>query len=246
MKYMGSKSRIAKFIVPIMLTEAYKYGFTTWVEPFVGGGNVIDKAPREFKRVGIDCNPHTINALIAIRDLVEELPDSLTEEQYKELRTAPDSYINSWLRFICSFGGKFDGGYARERGCDETTFVGYGRRNARRQSPNLQGVNFITASYDWCSDYKRCLIYCDPPYEQTTSYKTGSFDHQQFWEWCRIMSTDNLLFVSEYKAPDDFVCVWEGGIKTNFASQRATATHKQVEKLFKYSYKLYLKEMLYG
>jgi DNA adenine methylase len=40
MKYMGSKNRIAKEILPIMLKER---GQRTWVEPFVGGANVIDK-----------------------------------------------------------------------------------------------------------------------------------------------------------------------------------------------------------
>ncbi len=68
-----------------------------------------------------------------------------------------------------------------------------------------------------------------------TSYKTGAFDHPKFWDWCRKMSENNLVFVSEYKAPDDFICVWEGEIKTNFASQRDEATHKAVEKLFKFS-----------
>ena len=79
------------------------------------------------------------------------------------------------------------------------------------------------------------MIYCDPPYENTTSYKTGSFDHPKFWDWCRKMSEKNLVFVSEYKAPDDFICVWEGEVKTNFASQRKGTTHTAVEKLFKYS-----------
>jgi len=37
MKYMGSKTRIAKYILPIMLKER-KEG-QVWVEPFVGGGN---------------------------------------------------------------------------------------------------------------------------------------------------------------------------------------------------------------
>ena len=40
MKYLGSKNRIAKEILPIML----KYrGERVWVEPFVGGANMIDK-----------------------------------------------------------------------------------------------------------------------------------------------------------------------------------------------------------
>ena len=40
MKYMGSKNRIAKYILPIML-ESRAEGMT-WVEPFVGGANMID------------------------------------------------------------------------------------------------------------------------------------------------------------------------------------------------------------
>jgi AGCS family alanine or glycine:cation symporter len=37
MKYMGSKNRIAKYLLPIMLEEAEKKGINKWVEPFVGG-----------------------------------------------------------------------------------------------------------------------------------------------------------------------------------------------------------------
>ena len=48
------------------------------------------------------------------------------------------------------------------------------------------------------------------------------------------MSEKNLVFVSEYKAPDDFECIWQGEVKTNFASNRKEATHKAVEKLFRY------------
>ena len=88
MKYMGSKNRIAKHILPIMIAEAKRLGYTTWVEPFVGGANMIDKVPNSFKRIGIDYNPHTIQALIGIRDFVAELPDSLSEDGYKKIRGA--------------------------------------------------------------------------------------------------------------------------------------------------------------
>jgi DNA adenine methylase len=42
MKYMGSKNRIAKEILPIMLKER---GQRTWVEPFVGGGKTFKFSP---------------------------------------------------------------------------------------------------------------------------------------------------------------------------------------------------------
>jgi DNA adenine methylase len=232
MKYMGSKNRIAKFVLPIMLKEVNEKGITTWVEPFVGGANMIDKVPNNFKRIGIDYNAHTIDALIAIRDLVDELPTEVTVEYYNSLKGTEPNPITSLIRFGASFGGKFENGYARRDGKSMWMEC---VRNSQKQSPKLQGVKFINGSYDEYSDFENCLIYCDPPYEGTTSYKTGSFDHPKFWDWCRKMSEKNLVFISEYKAPDDFICVWEGEVKTNFASQRDEATHKAVEKLFKFS-----------
>jgi len=237
MKYMGSKNRIAKFILPIMLKEANEKGITTWVEPFVGGANMIDKVPNNFQRIGIDYNPHTIEALIAIRDLVDKLPNEVTVEYYNSLKGTEPNPITSLIRFGASFGGKFEAGFARGK-TNKGVMRNYWHetiRNAQKQSPKLQGVQLIHGSYDEYSDFENCLIYCDPPYEGTTSYKTGAFDHTKFWDWCRKMSEKNLVFVSEYKAPDDFICVWEGEVKTNFASQRDEATHKAVEKLFKFS-----------
>ena len=80
MKYMGSKARIAKHILPIMLAECEKHGITTWVEPFVGGANMIDKVPDTFERIGYDLNNHVIHALIDIRDKPNDLFDSFSKE----------------------------------------------------------------------------------------------------------------------------------------------------------------------
>ena len=231
MKYMGSKNRIAKHLLPIMLAECEKHGITKWVEPFVGGANMIDKVPDSFERVGYDLNDHVIHALIDIRDNAEGLPDSVSEEEYKSLFGSKPAPIKSWIRFMLSFGGKFDNGYAREKGSDETTFCGYGKRNALKQSPKIQNVQFICDSYENL-DFTNALVYCDPPYQGTSGYKTGAFNHEHFFEWCREQAKKNIVFVSEYNAPDDFECVWQGEIKTNFASQRKSATHSAVEKLF--------------
>lgn len=231
MKYMGSKRRIAKHLLPIMLQKAKEKNIATWVEPFVGGGNMIDKVPDSFARIGYDLNPHTICAMIDIRDKPEQLPDAVTECGYKSLIGSEPESIKSWVRFNLSFGGKFDGGYAREKGSDETTFCGYGKRNALKQSPLIQGVDFICDSYENL-DFESCLIYCDPPYQDTSGYKTGDFDHDKFFDWCRNQAKKNLVFVSEYSAPHDFKEVWRGEIKTNFASTRAKATHNAIEKLF--------------
>lgn len=228
MKYMGSKNRIAKHILPIMLEECEKHGITTWVEPFVGGANMIDKVPDSFERIGYDFNDHTIYALIDIRDNVDKLPDSVSEEDYRSYKGLPPQSIKSLVRFGASFGGKFENGYARRNG---KSMWGECVRNTLKQSPKIQNIRFICDSYENL-DFEKCLIYCDPPYQGTTGYKTGAFDHDKFFEWCREQAKKNIVFVSEYNAPDDFECVWQGEVKTNFASNRKKATHNAVEKLF--------------
>jgi len=232
MKYMGSKNRIAKHLLPIMVEAAEKAGITTWVEPFVGGAGMIDKVPDSFERIGYDLNDHVIHALIDIRDRPNDLLDSFSKELRDIHKKDKAKTLYSHACIVTSFGADLNGGYAREKGSDDTTFCGYGKRNALKQSPKIQGVVFECMSYQDV-DVTGALLYCDPPYQGTTGYKTGAFDHDAFFEWCRKMKAKgNIVFVSEYNAPDDFTCVWQGEVKTNFAHGRSGATHNAVEKLF--------------
>lgn len=210
---------------------ARERGLTTWVEPFVGGANMIEAVPSTYDRIGYDLNPHVIRALLDIRDNAEGLPEYFTAQDRAYWRDQPPQTLKSWACIVTSFGADLNGGYAREKGSDETTFCGYGKRNALKQSQKIQNVEFICDSYENLT-FKDCLIYCDPPYQNTSGYKTGAFNHDVFFEWCRGQAKENLVFVSEYAAPDDFVVVWEGAIKTNFSSSRTSATHTAVERLF--------------
>lgn len=235
MKYLGSKNRIAKEILPIMLYVCERHGLTEGVEPFVGGANMLDKVPKHFDRVGLDLNPHTIEALIFIRDHINEAPAQFSEAEYKNFHGTPAEPFSSWVRFVCAFGAKFQSGFARSTGRDH---YAEGLRNAQKQSPNLQNCIFRNAPYQaaaYLTDSPK-LIYCDPPYKGTEKYKNvPSFDHDKFFIWCRAMGeAGHYVFVSEYQAPPDFVCVWSKTILTNFAHKRESATHKATEKLFYY------------
>lgn len=61
------------------------------------------------------------------------------------------------------------------------------------------------------SDYREYVheegdvVYCDPPYAGTSGYGC-EFDHDAFWQWCR--TRDFPVYVSEYRAPEDFISVW--------------------------------------
>ena len=231
MKYMGSKNRLSKHILPIMLKHR-KEGMA-WVEPFVGGGNMIDKVKGE--RIGADSNPHVVDALISIRDKLHSLPKTnreFTEQDYASLRTDTRHELFGFASFAYSYSGKFLGGWCRD-GKNLRDYVKEAYDNAVKQSPNLQGVQLYHSKYDELSIPPNSIIYCDPPYEGTTKYK-DAFNHNLFWQWCRDMVKDgHVVFVSEYNAPDDFTEVFS--MEVNSSLEKDTGSKKAVEKLFTYN-----------
>ena len=84
MKYMGSKNRIAKDLAPI-IQKYIDSGCKGYLEPFVGGANMIDKIDCDVK-VGSDKNKYLIALLKYIVDNAAELPQEVTYEQYKRLK----------------------------------------------------------------------------------------------------------------------------------------------------------------
>lgn len=226
MKYVGSKNRIAKDILEIMLPLR---GDRTWVEPFVGGANLIDKVTGD--RIGADANENVINALKFIRDDLSIIPKNnkeFTEEMYKALRKSPDSKLKSFAGFAYSFGAKWLGGWSRSGDRD---YVSEAYRNAIQQSPRLQGIDLRHSCYKELQIPPRSLIYCDPPYANTTKYATGSFDHKEFFQWCRDKHREgHIVFVSEYEAPEDFKCVYSKELVSSL--DKNTGGKKGLEKLF--------------
>jgi DNA adenine methylase len=67
---------------------------------------------------------------------------------------------------------------------------------------------------------KGYIIYCDPPYQGSDNYylseerKKTSFDQDKFWDWCRVMSRENIIFISGYTAPRGFIKCWGKTIST--------------------------------
>jgi len=211
MKYMGSKNRIAKHILPIMLEERKPEQW--WVEPFVGGANMIDKV--DGKRIGADTNHYVICALIAIRDCVKDLPRNnrqFTEYDYRQLRESDAYKYKGYAGFAFSYGGKWLGGWRRDR-LNKRDYVNESYRNAINQSPLLQGVILVNANYLNLYIPDNSLIYCDPPYAGTTKYK-DNFNSDDFWQWCRNKAKEgHTIFISEYNAPWDFECIGEKSCK---------------------------------
>ncbi len=229
MKYMGSKMRIAKHILPIILEH---HGASkVYVEPFVGGANLIDNITGD--RIGSDLNETVIQALSSIKYHLDQLPrnnQEFTEEDYKEARNNLDYPHRSYIGYALSYGGKFFGGWRRDKEY-RRDYIKEAYKSACKQSPKLQTIALFVSDYKNLVIPDNSTIYCDPPYKNTTSYKTSTFDHQAFYQWCRTKRDQgHTIYVSEYTAPDDFQCVWQKEISSSLTKD--TGSKKAMEKLF--------------
>lgn len=238
-KYQGSKSRIVKYILPIIQERIKDYNIKTYIDPFCGGANVVDKVQCE-NRIASDINKYLIE-LLKNADRIKEFPDEISKEHYSDVR---DSYNNKddryedWYKgaigFLASYNGRFfDGGYAGIVTTKAGTIRNYyreARDNLLNQSENLKGIQFYCRDYKEYSRYEDCLFYCDPPYYGTKQYGINkSFDYAEFWDWVRNMNEKNIVLVSEHAAPNDFECIWEAPVKRTIDNTKRVDT---VERLF--------------
>ena len=226
MKYMGSKLRHAKEILPIILKNRKEGQY--YVEPFVGGANVIDKVTGN--RIGADINEY----LIAMWQAVSKgwlPPEVITEEDYQNVRNNKDKdkALTGYVGFALSYGGMWFSGWRRDS-VGKRDYVAESFRSALKQFPNLIDVNFVRSSYENLDIPKESVIYCDPPYKGTAQYR-DKFDHSPFYDWCREKRKEgHRVFVSEYNMPEDFICVWEKKVCSSLSKN--TGSKKAIERLF--------------
>jgi len=230
MKYMGSKKRIAKYILPIMLAERKPYQW--WVEPFVGGANMIDKVTGP--RIGNDSNKYVIALLKELQTQIPFNPPHINEQDYTTIKKNKDNYpdwLVGYVGFNLSFAAKFFGGYGRDR-VGIRNYENEARQNLLKQQNLLIGVNFSCGDYRSLVIPEKSIIYCDPPYKGTTQYK-DKFDHHAFYEWCgKMVHNGHSLFLSEYSAPSEFVPIFEKQVASNL--DVLSKGKKETEKLFRY------------
>lgn len=233
MIYMGSKRSIAKDIVPIIqsyITEDTK----GYIEPFVGGCNIIDKIKCD-NRLGYDIHKQLIALFKKLQSNMDEIPNEISFEEYQKVKDNKEQYEDWYLGlvgFLGSFGAKYFGGYARHNKYDNTEQIQRGSiKNLKKQYNDLKNVKFDCKDFREIKNIQDYVIYCDIPYRNTTKYKTEKFPYEEFYDWCREMSKDNIVLISEYNMPEDFKCIWQKESKVNFDSNRKNSD-KRVEKLF--------------
>src|ERR1041384_5961732 len=205
MKYMGSKAKIAKEILPIILADRTDNQW--FVDLFCGGCNLLDKVMG--KRIGNDINKHLIAMWQGLQKDYDR-PYEIDKSTYDCARDVyngktrlehlmnMDDFTIGWIGWMASFNGRFfDGGYsgkAAGRG-----YVSEQIRNTAKQKPITRDVVFSNKKYDVFEFKEPCIIYCDIPYKGTKQYAVSkNFNHEKFWQWCRDTTLKgHKVFVSE-------------------------------------------------
>jgi DNA adenine methylase len=231
MKYMGSKNRFAKELLPIILKDRTKGQY--YVEPFAGGMNLIDKVTGN--RIANDIHTDLIEMWKALASGWIP-PLNVSEEDYMNIKNGKievDKALSGYIGFN-SYGGKWFSGYRRDKQGKRDYWREH-YNNIMKQVPNIKDVVFLNSSFTDLKIPEGSIIYCDPPYKGTTKYN-NKFDYGIFWDWVRVKSRQGyIVYISEYNAPDDFVCVWEKEAKSSLKANGVISGNKiSTERLFIY------------
>jgi site-specific DNA-adenine methylase len=229
--YHGGKQRIGKKLAKVIteksigISEDENWDIKGYCEPFCGMLGVyqhvlkmFEEADYKLKYKAGDINKNVVMMWKAAQKGWKP-PIKISEKKYNQLKKSSPSALRGYAGYQYSFGGQFFEGYAPKYGKNPDSTRA--SNNVNKIATELKKVKFFNKSYKYFSGLKGYVIYCDPPYEQTDSRfygesKKTAFDTKEFWEWCRKMSEENLIFVSSYKTPKGVT-----GFRKTFSS-----THK--------------------
>lgn len=204
LKWVGGKRQLLSQIIPLIPKS-----FSTYVEPFVGGGAVLFELQPK-KAIINDYNEELINVYQTVRDHPEELITELekhnennSEDYYYEIRSLDRALIYSELSNVQKA--------ARIIYLNKTCYNGLYRVNSSGQfnspygkykNPNIVNAVTIRAMANYLhekavdirqGDYrnvlkglrKGCFVYLDPPYmpistsSSFTGYTENGFSYEQ-------------------------------------------------------------------
>lgn len=229
MQYQGGKSRIARSIADIISLT----GGACFVSLFCGSCAVESKVQGFSRKILNDKHAYLIAMLRGVQNGYE-LPELITPDQYQLIKAHKDwdPVLAGFVGFGCSFGGKWFGGYARNKG--GINYAAQSKRSLLKDMATLKNAEIL------CGDYRKvpipqgAVVYADPPYDNTTGYNNEKFNSTEFWQAMRLLAdTGHTVYISEQTAPPDFVCVWEKPFTRTLDVNKGNP-FKVTEKLFTY------------
>jgi DNA adenine methylase len=167
---IGGKSRIAKQIIELFPPDNT---YTTYIEPFVGAGNIIYRIPYNPKHLEIinDLDNDMYRIFKGVQmygiHLKERLPKkTITKKQFINLKDKKD-IISLLLRYKISYkgAGKYINPSIKSTPFKTTKF---NELQERLKNVNIFNEDFTTIINQY--NNKKVFFYLDPPYEESKDY----------------------------------------------------------------------------
>lgn len=198
MIYQGSKSRLAKYIVPIINSYTENKVF---IDACCGGCNIVANPKYNItaeKKIAYDNNKYLIALLNKFKT---DKPDfiNVSEQEYNNVKNNKDKYDDwyvGYVGFLSSFGAGFFNGYARDNTRNRT--LGAYRGICKQDFSNIE----IKQQDLFDLSATNAVIYIDPPYKNSKKFKIP-FDYDKFLDKAKELSRNNIVLVSEQTVPDD-------------------------------------------
>ena len=242
--YGGGKARLGREIAQVIadVEAETEWGrHRPYLEPFCGLlGVAVHVADGTRPVHASDLNEDVVLLLQAVQQGWTPPETPVTKAEYDAMRHSTEhSAERGFQGLACAYAGIFFAGYRLASSTHKRSFFDMFRSSLLAMRPKMQHMTLTHADYRTLAP-KGCTIYCDPPYRANALQSCNpnasirgsfaGFDSDEFWDVARAWSRDNLVVVSEYSAPDDFVCVWERRFRSGF---KPTAERTpRVEKLF--------------
>lgn len=244
MVYVGSKSRICKYIVPIIQSYIDKNDYENFYDIFVGGGNLIDKIKCKNK-IGSD----VINDLIILHKKNQvgwepywfDYCIKYNDEQYRVLWELYKNFKNvfngsfeitrAFFGFIVSYNGHYFDSFGVSKNNRNYILERFKNIVKQSKSPLYQDINFICKDYKEYDSTTKGLIYCDIPYVGTKDYKTD-FNFNEFESWCFKTKTEhNTILLSEIALldADKWKLIWSNELVYTHGANKKPVIEKLYE-----------------
>ena len=234
MRYLGGKTQLGREISEVLKKHAPPGKYSKFIEPFCGSLGVTVHMVGDYNVYVSDYHKDLILLWKAIKAGAFKYPRSISKKTYYKYKNSETpSAMRAFVGFGCSFGGKWFGGYAEDYNNKKYTICSETIRSIKKLEHVIKKIkNIKHCNYEkWSNpELKRYLIYCDPPYKNTTGYSIRGFDNDKFWNIVRKWSKHNIVIVSGYTAPKDFKCIWRK--KRNSLIQTKNYNIQKIEKLF--------------
>lgn len=182
-----------------------------------------------------DINSNLIRALQKLKEGWEPPEQPLSKQEYTALKKgnlqlSPED--TAFYSIACAYSGIPFAGYRIVSATQD--YFNNCRSGLLRMAATFDRFTFKCISYTDIVLKPDQVVYCDPPYVNN-NFKCkhfDDFDHTLFWNTMREWSKTNLIFISEYTAPDDFIVIWEKPVSSRFSG----INRQKTEKLFIHNY----------